>query len=94
MSTMDKSYLTQFISEGKDEIANALNFSKEVDRYKEKAIGELLNGMYFSNINGLKEGINKINTSSSDDLDKIQKVLEGILNNELEINSGIINKVL
>ena len=94
MSTMDKSYFTQVISEVKEEIANALNFSREVDRYKEKAAGDLLEGMYFSNIYSLKEGINKVNRNSSDDLDKMQKVLESILNNELEMNSGNINKVL
>ncbi|CDM68301.1 Hypothetical protein CM240_1137 [Clostridium bornimense] len=93
MSVIDKSYFTQSINEGKAEIVNALNFSREVERHKEKAVKDLLNGMYFSNINSLEEGINKININLSDDLDKIQKSLESILNNELEMNSGIINKV-
>lgn len=91
---MDKSYHTQFINEAKNEIINALNFSKEVDRYRTNAVGNLSNGMYFSNIDSLQEGLNKINKNLSNELDKIQTVLENILNNQLKINSGNINKVL
>ncbi|WP_294341242.1 hypothetical protein [uncultured Clostridium sp.] len=94
MSTIDNICFKESISESKHHIDNALSFNREVHQYKEKAKENLLNGMDFSNISRLEKGIDKINTDLSNDLEKVQRVLENILNNEFEINSGSVNKML